>query len=123
MNPLTNALESSFKQLAPGLLEIYKDLHSHPELSMQERRTAAIASDYIAKLCYTVTREVGVTGVVGVLRNGEGPTVMLRADMDALPMAEETGLPYASRAIGVDADGQQVNTSHSHHITSRGSTP
>ena len=113
MNPLTNALESSFEQLAPGLLEIYKDFHSHPELSMQEHRTAAIASDYIEQLGYTVTRDVGVTGVVGVLRNGEGPTVMLRADMDALPMAEETDLPYASRAVGVDADGQQVSISHS----------
>jgi amidohydrolase len=113
MNPLTNALESSFQQLAPELLEIYKDLHSHPELSMQEHRTAALASDYIEKLGYAVTREVGVTGVVGVLRNGEGPIVMLRADMDALPMAEETGLPYASRAVGVDADGQQVSISHS----------
>jgi hippurate hydrolase len=113
MNPLTNALESSFQRLAPELLEIYKDLHSHPELSMQEHRTAAIASDYIEKLGYTVTREVGVTGVVGVLQNGVGPTVMLRADMDALPMAEETDLPYASRAVGVDADGQQVSISHS----------
>ena len=107
MNPLTSALEASFDGMAPELLEIYKDLHRHPELSMQERRTAGIAADYIEKLGYEVTRGVGVTGVVGLLRNGDGPTVMLRADMDALPMAENTGLPYASTVTATDADGQQ----------------
>ncbi|MFC7300588.1 amidohydrolase [Cognatiluteimonas weifangensis] len=101
MNPLAQALESRHAALAPELLAIYRDLHRHPELSMQERRTAAIAADYIEKLGYAVTRGVGVTGVVGVLRNGDGPTVMLRADMDALPMDEDTGLPYASEVAGV----------------------
>ncbi len=72
---------------------------------MQEVRTAKLAADYIETLGYEVTRAVGVTGVVGVLRNGEGPTAMLRADMDALPMAENTGLPYASIVKARDEDG------------------
>ena len=113
MNPLTSALEASFDGMAPELLEIYKDLHRHPELSMQEHRTAGIAADYIEKLGYAVTRAVGVTGVVGLLRNGDGPTVMLRGDMDALPMAEDTGLPYASQATATDTDGQHVGIAHS----------
>jgi hippurate hydrolase len=96
MNPLAQALDHRYADLAPELLAIYQDLHRHPELSMQERRTAGIAADYLEKLGYAVSRGVGVTGVVGVLRNGDGPTVMLRADMDALPMDEDTGLPYAS---------------------------
>ena len=99
--------------MAPELLEIYKDLHRHPELSMQEQRTAGVAADYIEKLGYAVTRAVGVTGVVGLLRNGDGPTVMLRGDMDALPMAEDTGLPYASEVTATDIDGQQVAVAHS----------
>lgn len=101
MNPLTRALEPRFDAMGPELLEIYRDLHRNPELSMQEHRSAGIAADYIEKLGYEVTREVGVTGVVGVLRNGEGPTVMLRGDMDALPMPEDTGLPYSSQVPGV----------------------
>jgi hippurate hydrolase len=113
MNALTAALEPVYAGIAPGLLEIYKDLHRHPELSMQEQRTAGIAADYIEALGYAVTRGVGVTGVVGVLRNGEGATVMLRADMDALPMAEDTGLPYASTVTATDAEGRSVGVAHS----------
>lgn len=101
MNPLTQALETRFEGMAPELLAIYEDLHRNPELSMEEHRSAGIAADYIEKLGYEVTRQVGVTGVVGVLRNGEGPTVMLRGDMDALPMDEDTGLPYSSQVPGV----------------------
>jgi hippurate hydrolase len=112
-NPLTNALAASFDGMAPELLAIYENLHRHPELSMREHRTAGIAADFIEKLGYAVTREVGVTGVVGLLRNGEGPTVMLRADMDALPMVEDTGLPYASQVTATDAEGQQVGVAHS----------
>lgn len=101
MNPLTHALESRFDAMADELQAVYEDLHRNPELSMQEQRTAKIAADYIEKLGYQVHREIGVTGVVGVLRNGEGPTVLLRGDMDALPMDEETGLPYSSQVPGV----------------------
>ncbi|HKP56879.1 MAG TPA: M20 family metallopeptidase [Polyangiales bacterium] len=113
MSSLIHALNSSFEQIAPELLEIYRDLHRHPELSMQEHRTAGIAADYLEKLGYAVTRAVGVTGVVGLLQNGDGPTVMLRADMDALPMAEDTGLAYASTATTTDADGRPVSVAHS----------
>lgn len=101
MNPLSHALQSRFQAMEPELRAIYEDLHRHPELSMQETRTANIAADWIEKLGYDVHRGIGVTGVVGVLRNGDGPTVLLRGDMDALPMDEDTGLPYASQVPGV----------------------
>ena len=80
---------------------------------MQEVRTAGIVADYLAAHGFEVTRDVGVTGVVGVLRNGEGPMVMLRADMDALPMAEATGLPYASTVTAKDEDGVEGGVAHS----------
>ncbi len=113
MNPLVQALTTCGGKLLAELETIYKDIHQHPELSMQEVRTAKLAADYIETLGYQVTRAVGVTGVVGVLRNGEGPTVMLRADMDALPMAENTGLPYASTVKAKDEDGVEVGVAHS----------
>ena len=83
------------------LEELYKDVHRHPELSMQEQRTAGLAAERLSAAGFEVTAGVGGTGVVGLLRNGEGPTVMLRADMDALPVAEQTGLEYASMVDGV----------------------
>src|SRR4029078_3013758 len=91
---------------------LYKDVHSHPELSMQETRTANLAADRLRASGYEVTNSVGKTGVVGLLRNGEGPTVMLRADMDALPVEEATGLPYASKATAADREGNVVPVSH-----------
>jgi metal-dependent amidase/aminoacylase/carboxypeptidase family protein len=78
--------------LLPDLEALYKDVHSHPELSMQEMRTARLAADHLRAAGYEVTTGVGKTGVVGLLRNGDGPTVMLRADMDALPLEKATGL-------------------------------
>lgn len=99
--------------LLPELEEVYKDLHRHPELSMREVRTAKIAADYLQRYGYEVTREIGVTGVVGVLHNGEGPVVMLRADMDALPMAEATGLPYAADVVTRNEEGVEVPVCHS----------
>ncbi len=99
-------------QLIPNLEALYKDVHAHPELSMQETRTAALAADHLRKAGFEVTTGLGKTGVVGLLRNGEGPTVMLRADMDALPVEEATGLPYASKATATDAEGQTVPVGH-----------
>ena len=99
-------------KLMPDLEALYKDIHSHPELSMQETRTAGIAADWLRKAGYEVTTGVGKTGVVGVLRNGEGPTVMLRADMDALPVAEDTGLPYTSKVMATDDEGKDVPVGH-----------
>ena len=98
--------------LIPELEEIYKDIHRNPELSMQEFRTSKIAADYLTSYHYEVSTKIGGTGVVGILKNGEGPTVMLRADMDALPVAEATGLPYASKVKAIDNEGVQVGVSH-----------
>ncbi|SEQ17823.1 hippurate hydrolase [Mycobacterium sp. 88mf] len=80
---------------------LYRDLHQHPELSHQERRTAGVVAARLRESGLTVHEGVGGTGVVGVLRNGDGPRVLLRADMDALPVTEATGLPYASSEAGV----------------------
>jgi len=97
----------------PELETVYKDIHSHPELSMQETRTAGIAANHLKAMGFEVTTEVGKTGVVGIFRNGDGPTVMLRADMDALPIKESTGLPYASAVTGTDPGGKSVPVAHS----------
>src|SRR5690349_14002878 len=98
--------------LLPDLEALYKDVHAHPELSMQESRTAGLAADRLRAAGYEVTTGVGETGVVGLLRNGDGPTVMLRADMDALPVEETTGLPYASKVTAKDRDGNAVPVGH-----------
>ena len=95
------ALELTADLPVPALEDLYRDLHRHPELSMEEHRTAGILADRLRKAGYETAEGVGGTGVVGMLRNGDGPTVLLRADMDALPVAEETGLPYASETAGV----------------------
>ena len=100
-------------KMLPELEALYKDIHAHPELSMQETRTAGIAADHLRAGGFEVTTEVGKTGVVGILRNGDGPTVMLRADMDALPIKETTGLPYASSVTATGPDGRSVPVAHS----------
>ncbi|MGE2833881.1 amidohydrolase [Mycobacterium sp. SMC-4] len=92
--------------------ELYQDLHRHPELSHQEHRTARIVADTLTEAGYRVHEGVGGTGVVGILENGAGPTVLLRADMDALPVREETGLPYASTVQSTDRDGHEVPVMH-----------
>lgn len=99
-------------RLIPDLEALYKDVHAHPELSMQETRTAGLAAEWLRKAGYEVTTGVGKTGVVGLLRNREGPTVMLRADMDALPIQEATGLAYASKVTATDAEGKIVPVGH-----------
>jgi hippurate hydrolase len=95
-----------------GLEALYKDIHSHPELSMQEKRTAGLAAERLNAAGFDVTDGVGGTGVVGLLKNGDGPTVMLRADMDALPVKEATGLPYASTVTATDPDGNETPVMH-----------
>ncbi len=104
---------ASLATLLPELEAVYKDIHAHPELSMQETRTACIAANHLKALGFEVTSGVGKTGVVGILHNGDGPTVMLRADMDALPIKEATGLPYASTVTGTDPSGKTVPVAHS----------
>jgi amidohydrolase len=100
------------EDIVTPLENLYRDLHSHPELSNQEHRTAAKAAEQLDWAGCDVTTGVGGTGVVGVLRNGDGPTVMLRADMDALPVKEATGLPYASTVTAPGPDGHDVPVMH-----------
>jgi hippurate hydrolase len=103
---------SNLSEILPRMETTYKDVHAHPELSMQESRTAGLAAKHLTDAGYEVTAGVGKTGVVGVLRNGDGPVVMLRADMDALPIREDTGLPYASTATATDAEGHPTPVGH-----------
>ncbi|MER5450077.1 amidohydrolase [Streptomyces sp. NPDC002764] len=84
-----------------ALEDLYRDLHRHPELSLQEHRTAGRLAERLREAGYETAEGIGGTGVAGLLRNGDGPTVLLRADMDALPVVEDTGLPYASETPGV----------------------
>jgi len=110
--PSSDPVLHNLDVLLPDLEALYKDVHAHPELSMQETRTAGLAADRLRAAGYEVTTAVGKTGVVGLLRNGEGPIVMLRADMDALPIQEATGLVYASKATATDKEGKTAPVSH-----------
>ncbi|MBD0711519.1 MULTISPECIES: amidohydrolase [unclassified Streptomyces] len=105
-------LLTGIADLVPELRALYEDLHAHPELSFQEVRTAGVVAERLRAQGWKVTEGVGRTGVVGVLANGPGPVVLLRADMDALPVEEKTGLPYASTARGTDRDGNDVPVMH-----------
>jgi len=100
-SPIFKDVTAGLTAIYPNLDALYQDLHRHPELSAKETRTAAILAAHLRKLGFEVTTGVGGTGVVGVLRNGAGPTVMLRTELDALPVSEKTGLPYASTVPGV----------------------
>jgi hippurate hydrolase len=96
----------------PSLEALYVDLHQHPELSLQEKETAAKLASRLRALGYEVTTGVGGHGLVGVLRNGPGPTVLLRTDLDALPVKEETGLPFASTVTARNTSGESVAVMH-----------
>src|SRR5436309_9804197 len=104
----------------PSLLGIYKDIHSHPELSAHEERTAALVAKELRAAGCQVTEHLGKYeksalkgyGVVGVMKNGDGPTVLVRTDMDALPVEEETGLPYASKVVAKNEEGRDVHVMH-----------
>ena len=95
-----------------SLETIYKHFHQNPELSFKEERSAAIIAKELAALGFQVTPKVGGHGVVGVMANGDGPTLLIRADMDALPVKEETGVPYASTARGISIDGEEKPVMH-----------
>ncbi|MER7167951.1 amidohydrolase [Micromonospora sp. NPDC000207] len=107
-----STLFASLGPALPDLEELYRTLHAQPELAFQEEKTALTVADRLTDLGWQVTTGVGRTGVVGVLRNGDGPVVMLRADMDALPVREQTGLPYASSVTAVDEAGNPVPVMH-----------
>jgi amidohydrolase len=104
----------------PSLLAIYEDVHSHPELSTREERTAALVAKELGAAGCQVTEHVGkyanpnlkCYGIVGIMKNGGGPTVLVRTDMDALPVEEETGLPYASKVTTKNDDGKDVHVMH-----------
>lgn len=96
----------------PGLFELYKHLHTHPELSLHEEKTGQRVAEELRKAGLEVTAGIGGHGVVGLLRNGPGPTVLVRSDLDALPVQEQTGLPYASQARAVDDKGNEVAVMH-----------
>lgn len=109
---MTITLPDNWADALGDLADFYRDLHQHPELSFQEHRTAAKIQEAIAPLGLEVTSGVGGTGVVAVLRNGSGPVVWLRADFDALPVQEQTGLPYASSVRATNPDGRDVPVMH-----------
>src|SRR5579884_997010 len=121
--PLTFVLTASLLAQGPSLskevqtasadsYKLYVDLHEHPELSSHETQTAAKLADRLRSLGYEVTKHVGGTGIVAVMKNGDGPTVLLRTELDALPVPEKTGLPYASKVVAKDDAGKEVPVMH-----------
>lgn len=112
MTSASQPVLGGLQAMLPDLEALYADVHAHPELSFQETRTAGVAADRLRAAGYEVSTSIGKTGVIGVLRNGDGPVVMLRADMDALPVKEATGLPYASKATATDREGKTVPVMH-----------
>ena len=96
----------------PDIEAFYIDLHRNPELAFQEVRTAGKLAEFTKALGYEVTTGVGKTGIVAVMKNGPGPTVMLRTELDALPVEEKTGLPFASKVIAKTASGQTTPVMH-----------
>src|SRR5437763_6621098 len=114
-------LSDAIRADMPQLMTLYRDLHANPELSMQEVRTPAKLAPEMRKLGFDVTEHVGRTGVVAVMKNGPGPVLLLRADMDALPVKEQTGLPFASKVTGKLPDGTATPVihacGHDRHVT------
>jgi hippurate hydrolase len=106
------ALHDAIRADMPQLMTLYRDLHAHPELSMQEVRTPALLAGEMRKLGFDVTEHVGKTGVVAVMKNGPGPVLLIRADMDALPVKEQTGLPFASKVTGKLPNGTETPVMH-----------
>jgi amidohydrolase len=111
-DPLTENVLAGLDRIRPWQEDLYRSLHENPELSGQEIHTAATVAERLRSFGFDVHDRVGGTGVVGVLRNGGGPTVLLRAEIDALPIKERTGLPYASSVTATDQDGHEVPVMH-----------
>jgi hippurate hydrolase len=108
----SSSVAGEVRAVYPRSEALYLDLHQHPELSKHEVETAAKLANEIRQLGYEVTTGVGGTGVVGILKNGAGPTVMLRTELDALPVTENTGLPFASTVRTKDDSGMEVGVAH-----------
>lgn len=105
------AIDVTLDEDYPHLFELYKDIHQHPELAFQENRTAAVLAGEMRKLGFQVTEHVGKTGIVAIYKNGAGPTVLVRTELDALPLKEKTGLPYASE-VQQTVDGKLTYVDH-----------
>ncbi len=110
-NPAAAVL-NSLPEIRSWQEDLYRDIHQHPELSHQEHRTARLVAGKLRGSGFEVLNGIGGTGVVGLKRNGSGPTVLMRADMDALPVEESTGLPYASTVRATDAAGNETPVMH-----------
>jgi amidohydrolase len=106
------AIEQGIQTEVADLLKLYTHLHANPELSLQEEKTASRMAEELTQLGFDVTTKFGGHGVVGVLKNGTGPTIWVRADMDALPVTEQTGLPYASKVRAKDRSGNECGVMH-----------
>ena len=109
---ILTTISARAESLWPELQPLYENLHAHPELSFQETETAATLAALLKAKGFTVTTGVGRTGLVGILSNGPGPTVVLRTELDALPVEEKTGLPYASKVTAKNASGDTVGVMH-----------
>lgn len=113
-------IDAQIAKTWPQLEALYKDIHQHPELGMHEQRTAALLAAKMRTLGFMVTEKVGGTGVVAIFKNGDGPVVMVRTELDGLPMEEKTGLPYASRVQTLGDDGKQtfvaMSCGHDNHM-------
>ena len=110
--PEMTAIQKKLDIEIDSLLTLYKQIHSHPELAFQETQTSARLAKELRQLGFNVTERIGMTGIVGVFKNGDGPTILVRADMDALPIVELTGVPYASKLRVRDLDGLDVGVMH-----------
>lgn len=110
--PLSQTVSTLVAADQVRLIELYKDLHAHPELGFMEQRTSALVAKQLKSLGFEVQAGIGGTGVLAKLQNGAGPVVMYRADMDGLPMAEATGLPYASQVKVKQSDGSETAVAH-----------
>jgi hippurate hydrolase len=111
-SPLVQQIERITTKNYPSLEGLYKHLHQNPELSLHEEKTSAMMAAELKSLGFQVVEKIGGYGLAGILKNGNGPTVLIRTDMDALPVEEKTGLSYASHARGVNAVGAEVSVMH-----------
>ena len=107
-----NAVDTTINPELDDLVKLYKHLHENPELSLQEQKTSARMAEELKRAGFEVTTKIGGHGVVGVLKNGDGPMVLVRTDMDGLPIVEKTGLPYASKVTTRNKDGVEVGVMH-----------
>jgi len=109
---MADQVDDAIGRELPSLTALYRDLHAHPELSLQEKATSAKLAALVRPLGFTVTEGVGGHGVVAVMKNGPGPVLLIRADMDALPVVEKTGLPFASTVRATTRDGVESGVMH-----------